>query len=291
MSRSKISKSAFTLIEIIGVVIIISILYILVISSQSLITSARINNARSATKDAPITQIDGLIAWYESSLDKSFKNNEQYNDSAISSWFDINPSSYDAQKNILQRTSTSAITYKKSGINNMPSLYFSGQSGGNIRLTSFAQGNISSATIFIVFSPINFGNIFFDSYNADTSISYDNNRLYMKASSTGVWTSTAINPASIDIDKSYVIAAYFNRSNSKFYINDALNIVGNSVINPGNNEISGLTIGSANNNTSYFNGLISEIIIYSNIIKKDDRQAIMAYLSNKYSIKVKNIHD
>ena len=113
----------------------------------------------------------------------------------------------------------------------------------------------------------------------------------MKASSTGVWTSTAINPASIDIDKSYVIAAYFNRSNSKFYINDALNIVGNSVINPGNNEISGLTIGSANNNTSYFNGLISEIIIYSNIIKKDDRQAIMAYLSNKYSIKVKNIHD
>lgn len=285
-------NSAFTLIELIGVIIIISILTAMTIGATHMIDTSRITNARSATIDGPVSKVNDLVAWYETSLLDSFSSDEQYNNASITKWHDISQSSRNKLRNTLVRSATQAVTYIKKGINNIPSLKFSGQSGGNIKIPALYQGNLSTATIFFVIS-VNQHNTptFFDSYSSATLLSYDPDQLYMRLSSNGVWTQNSSNLPEIKINKPVIIAAYFNSSKSKFYVNDALNIAGGSTINPGSNQISGIVIGSRNDNAYYYNGLISEIIIYNTQIKKSERQAIMAYLANKYSINVKNIHD
>ncbi len=283
---------AFSLIELSAVLIIIAILTTIITQLVSSIKNTRIANANSITAKANISQINGLVAWYETSMKQSLNRNETIDNSPISIWYNIAPDSMLDQINSLETSPSQHITYKEKGINNLPSIDFHGQS--NLKLQSFTNGNIDKATIFIVMS-IDTHNTptYFDSYNYSSSsvtiLSYDPDQLYIRASSSGSWTSTSSNVPNVLANRGYIIVTYLNGANSKIYFNDAQNIAGGSLINPGTNPISGLTIGSRSDNNYQFDGQISEIIIFDNILKLPQRKDVMSYLSKKYNIKVSNL--
>lgn len=292
-------KSAFSLIEMAIVILVIAIIIVGVIGGSQMIRSATINGARSFTVKSSVSHINGLIAWYETSLKESIKNSESYNGAQISNWFDISPQSlvaqrYDitpgsvvGQKNVLSRTASSTLTYKDKGINDVPSLYFS---GGNLTLSSFYQGSLTQSTVFLVFRPASSGTTLFDSNSAgnDSSISISSNAVNINAGSA-VSTSNLSNSAAFVNGADYVIAVYFNGSECKAYVNNAETSAGNASVNCGTNALTGLTIGSNKSGGSAFSGLISEVIIYNHPLQIQERRDIFKYLSYKYKISVSGI--
>lgn len=285
-------NSAFSLLELSVVLLVISILVVGVTKGAGLISSARLANARSATSKSPVPTISGLIAWYETSLIDSLKPSETVDGAQITEWRDNSPNSIIGQKNKLTKTAGSDVTYALSGVNKSPSLNFSGT--GRISIANFYQGGTSQATIFLVFKP-NFAPsgstaILFDSYSGQNtfSVGIKDTSVNLNAGSS-VDTSTGANPATFNNGIDYILAAYINSSASGAYVNDAATLAGNGNINAGTSSLSGATIGSANAGGGEFNGMISEVIIFNRPLKLQERKDVMSYLAKKYKISVTGI--
>lgn len=290
---------AFTLIEISLVLLLIAVIAVGVLSATSLTTTAKLTSARSLTSKSAVTEIDGLVAWYETSLSDSFNTSESYNNKQITTWYDISPSSLVMKKNSLSKTASSAVTYTSNGIGGIPSLTFNGTGSnsvsdpnGKISLSSFYQGSFAQNTIFIVCRPTampsSFTRIFIDSASgASVSASgiYATNSVHFNLGSVSN-TATVTNPANFVLGQDYILALYFNNTSSKAYVNNTKQTAGNANVSPGSNGLSGLTIGSDRNGNYGFNGLISEIIIYNRTLKDAERAVIFRYLSAKYKIPV-----
>jgi prepilin-type N-terminal cleavage/methylation domain-containing protein len=144
-------KSAFTLVEIAVVVAIIATLIAGITQSSTLIKTARVAAARSATANSVVPRIENLVAWYETSTRQSFLSSQAIDETQISTWFDISPLSIVGNKNSLIRSVSTDVTYEESAINKVPSVQFSGS--GFLSLSTFYQGSLSQATIFLVFEP------------------------------------------------------------------------------------------------------------------------------------------
>ena len=283
-------KSAFSLVELSVVVVIVSILVAGIFMGSGLVNNARLSNAKAHTAKSVVRDIDGLVTWYETTTKESFNPGETYDGAEISEWRDIAPSSKTGltNHNILSASTASAnITYADTGINDIPSIAFTGSS--NLTLANFYQGTSVQKTIFLVFRPLSLSapQTLLDSISGNSSsISIkDSDEITLNAGSTAQ-TSIATNPASFSIAEDYIMAIYFDSGNSRAYLNDSANEVGGGNINPGSNELVGLTIGTNNSSSSGFNGLISEIIIFNRTLKEQERKDIMSYLATKYKITV-----
>jgi hypothetical protein len=249
--------------------------------------SAKLSSARSLTARSPVPKIAGLVAWYETSRLESFKANEALDDGQISAWYDVGPGSITKKYNTLTRTASSAVIYQQSGINRLPSISFNGT--GGISVSSFYQGKSTQNTIFFVSSPYSLSNTPapIDSGNSLTAtpISYLSNGIRLYAGNNADFATSGC----CSTNSSYIIAAYFNRTSSKAYINDAKTMVGGVVGSPGSNLMDGLTIGTDRNGSFQFTGLVSEVIIYNRPLETQERKDVMNYLSQKYGIAVTGI--
>ncbi len=288
------SLKAFSLVEMSIVVIIISMLITGIIKGSGLVRSSRLATARSYTSKSTIPESGSLVAWYETSMSDSFSKNESVDGKNITLWFDLSPSSNVGlnKKNTLTKTADNGVKYSIDGINNLPSISFNGTS--NFSLSSFFQGSSNQNTILIVFKPTGIVNsttqVLLDSHNSGTnsSLGIRNNSININAG-LSINTATSVNPAIIETETSYILCAYLNGSSSQFYLNDASNKIGDSLINIGNNPLKGLTVGTNKIGSSSFTGMISEIIIYNSVLELQARKDIMSYLSKKYKINVSGI--
>ncbi len=297
----KTYRTAFSLIEMAIVVVIIGVMIVGVIGGSAMIRSASLSSARSLTAKSTVSQIKGLVAWYETSLKESFKATETIDGTQISAWYDISPASmvsqrYDAtsgtvtgQKNILSGTASSALIYQSKAINDLPSLYFRGS--GKLNLANFYQGSLSQATIFLVLQPTaTLGTTLLDSDSSGStaSIGISNTTVNLNAG-TAASTATASNSANFIGGTDYIVVTYLNSSSSKAYVNNVTTSAGNSNIDAGSNSLTGLTIGANKSGGNYFTGLISEIIIYDHPLQIQERRDVFKYLSYKYKISVTGI--
>lgn len=303
----KQKKRAFTLIELSIVLIIIGIITVGVLKGTGLVSSAKLNTARSLTARSVVQNIDGLVAWYESTSFDSFDAADASDGHTISNWYDISPDSIPQKKNKLT-AKTGNVTYVKKGINEVPSLQFSSSgSVTNLQLSSFYQGSTAQNTVFIVFQQnartyvSSYDRWIIDSYSSasTTSFGYSDvsgvDDIRLNGGSATIATGSTDAPSFID-GKSYIAAIYYDGTYSKAYLNNTATTVGagylgSGVTNPGSNSLTGLTVGSLKDDTSAsrFVGLISEIIIYNRVLKDSERKDIFRYLAKKYNIAVSGI--
>ena len=143
----KKNNTAFSLIEIAVVMIIIGILVAGITQSKKLIAQTRINTARSNTLSSPVLSTPGLLAWYETVLDKSFLELEQEDMAPISKWLDLNTSS-SLKFDLTQSSASNRPNYIIKGINDLPSLEFLGNN--YLEIPYDLAINPVSFTIFIV---------------------------------------------------------------------------------------------------------------------------------------------
>lgn len=286
---TKNNKSAFSLIELAVVIMVIGILVAGISQASSIIRNARISNARSITSKSPANQTSGLVAWYETSFIESFNPSQNFNNAQITLWQDISPSSLLAKTNQLTASASDNIKYKSNGINDIPTVNFTGSA--RLNLSAFTQGSLSQATIFIVINP----NYVTDTSNYKTLIDGNTSTFSLSIKQDGVALNAGTNGTSTAVSNSFVynapkiICAYFNSTLSQAFLNNTSSNLGNAQFNSGTNFLSGLSVGSNFSVGNGFIGDISEIIIFNRVLKTGERREIYNYLAKKYKIEVTGI--
>jgi prepilin-type N-terminal cleavage/methylation domain-containing protein len=319
---NKITKKAFSLTEISIVILIIGILLASVTKGKNILHKSKLRSAQNLTAKSPVNNIYSLAFWYETSMDKSFVENENYQGTFITKWLDINPQStikynaYGGQNSsatnfyyTINSGNVSGPQYIKKGINDIPTLRFD-NSGSNNRYVAvdpkIRNQKGKSFTFFMVLR-YNGG----DGYFLDRSCLNSNNIAVECGSSV-----TAGMPLfSASIDSSKIIHMYFksrtnqgplyfsiNRSvseNESFIITMQRNYNQNvttyvngtkSSNNPSENtgpiDFDAFKIGAHSQSDHEINVDISEVIFFNDQIKNIDRESVEAYLGQKYKIRV-----
>lgn len=291
-------KRGFSLLELSVVLLIISALMVSVIKGSDLIYQAKLSSARQKTADSPVFSIDGLSAWYEATLENSFKASEAINNKPISTWYNNSGNNPTNPNNATQAAPTQAPLYIASAINGLPVLRFDGTDDFmNLNGTFLVNTNY---TIFVVEQRRNsktnnwimggtgadaFKN-FGLAYITDTSFICKHNeeeKATKVADDNITYTVSAYSAPkpiihSITFNSNLGRVAYDNGV-QKSSINSA------AAKTPLSSNL-GQTIGSYPVGTSYFNGDIAEIIMFTRTLSTQERKDVEEYLGKKWGIAI-----
>jgi prepilin-type N-terminal cleavage/methylation domain-containing protein len=294
--KNKKLRSAFSLIELSIVILIIGILVAGVTQGSRLISQFRLSSARAITQSSPVTSIKDLTIWLESTSEQSFDDAQTEDGTRITNWYDLNTQ-------ISQKSNAAPVsvgpTYKANCINGLPCLQFNGSSEFlNITQT---QGAVSDASIFLVINnlvlPTGLNNqSVISAYNA-TGAATSNLRVYTYLGGTGGlgFTHGSVGGgygSSLTVNNNTIVNA-IERSGSEIIafsvLNGVFDIRSSSSSYTAKTLNSGISIGAHYNGTAgseFFNGYIAEVIVFSRGLKASEAADVNAYLSKKWAIKI-----
>ncbi len=283
--QKKSSKTAFSIIELSVVALIISALIGGVVAANRISQTAKLTAARSLTKNSPVIDIDNLVAWYETTMPQSFIDLESDNGNLVTTWYDLGPNHNNASGGI-------APTYISDAINGLPALRFSGTQYFNFNGTSLAQNNY---TIFVVeqrraISGSGDFNFFIGQVPPSGST---NNILHL-----GYLDNTTMTFAQFGNDYNVTVPGYispipiihtFRFSNTRgkdYYKNGGTPLIYETT----GGALTGLTTydnaAIAGYFTVFYIGDISEVILFNKTLSDNERKDIERYLSKKWRIVV-----
>jgi prepilin-type N-terminal cleavage/methylation domain-containing protein len=295
------TSRAFSLIELSIVILIIGILVAGVIQGSRLVKQLALTSARSLSKSSEATSISDLVLWLDVTAEDSLANDALSLDvsdgDTVETWTDQNPQS--TQKFTFSQTTTGKQPfYKGNGINGLPTLFFDTDAdstpGRIIEKTYEAILNPSSFTIFAVVRPIEvttsgYGE-FVVNYSPNTGfILYKNpaaNHKLGMDSYDGTNAITAADSSSVVFNMPYIVTASRINLASAIYKNGTQvgSATDDNTYVP--NSTRAFRIGCQTGDISCFDGDVSEIIMYSRVLKEAERKAVEKYLGKKYGIKL-----
>jgi prepilin-type N-terminal cleavage/methylation domain-containing protein len=267
-------KKAFSLIELSIVILIIGIIIAGITQSSKLLNKAALISAQTLTKNSPVSGIEDLATWYETSL----MSNSYQDGDRVANWEDINPQA--SNKN--NTYSLGPPTFTTNIINGLPVIRF----GADESFIAFDGKtlNSDSSTLFAVGKTIiNNGNggalaitdggIYGLCFTSDT---YSIQRFI-----NGAATAASYEPNSTATPTIHTITS----SSS-----DGLKYWNNGGVTPDAvDPTTGAIIYSPSANAQAYGDLdLAELIIFSRVLKNKERQAVESYLSKKYGIAITN---
>ncbi len=299
-------KSAFSLIEISVVIIIIAIILAGIAQGSRVISSMKLTTAANLTKTSQVSAIKNLNLWLEPTVEGNlFNSNNSTNvdeGNNIKTWTDINPQS--ASKNTASQTTLANMpTFRNNMINGLPSLYFDGGDCFNITDNLFGY----DYSVFAVIKTNNTtGSATDHAYSGAGVVSRDVPGAYFDSIPLAIvggyiktfvgTTSTSTTVPSGGTSKlvndniPHILFASRDMSNGtvNLYVDGANNLSQTSIdnsplITDGNTSIG--CIGSSDTGNRY-TGYLAEVIAYNRVLKPEERQAVEQYLSKKWGIKI-----
>jgi competence protein ComGC len=292
----KKSSSAFSLIEISLVVLIVSLIAAGILTTTNIIKKSRLQTAQILTKNSPVNNISNLVAWFETSLDSSFVGNEKSDGSAISTWYDNNPDAA-SKNNATQSTSANKPTFTANVFNSgIPAIRFDG-SDDYLVFDGSSLIN-SSYTIFVVEQRRSGkdGNYFISgsdrSTNQNLILGYRSNLVATHAHFGNDMNYLGIETYSSPISRIHTyslnLAASQSNSGKRYWINgsgaSAKSVTNTSQTGP-ITSYAGASFGRSST-SYYFDGDLAEVIIFNRNLSNAERLSVETYLGQKYNIKV-----
>ena len=285
----KNNKNAFTIIELSIVILVISVMVVGVVTGKSLIAKSRLANAKSLTRQSVVNDMgDDLIAWYETSLEGSFKESETKTDgSAITLWKDSNI-------NAINKNDATAVgsptLVQNVFYNSIPGVRFTGSQYFTFNGSKFAK---NSYTVFVVEQRSSGKNENYfiagatNGTNQNLVLGYRSNSNVLQAhweNDFDVPTSLPNYSAQNPIPRIHTFL--FNNSIGKQYtLNGKLTY---TAANPA--QLAPLTSFNSARvglyNGVYYVGDLAEIIMFKRSLKTEEVEAIESYLGSKYGIPV-----
>lgn len=308
----KNKNRAFSLIELSIVVLIIGILIAGVTQGSRLVNASKVQTAQTLTQSAPVTSVQGLVLWLDSSREDSFVSTETSNATTLTKWYNVNPQVANPNRATTSLTTftnaSSDITYKSVGINGLPSVAFA-NSPRTSTFASPAGGRIvtpyQAYTIFVVarVTSIAATNAFL--YNGDSAgskgfgfYSDSSGKMRVDGGTTSAFTALVGNTSAVanaarimtvTISPDSVNGVATTTPAAEFYVNgtadlDAISLSANITAQGATDAlyIGGTTAASL----LPFVGDMSEVIIFDTALKASDRKSIEQYLGKKYGIAV-----
>ena len=310
---------AFSLIELSIVILIIGILIAGVTQGSRILSQAKLNNARTLTKSSPVSSIKNLALWVESTSEESFSDDNTEDGQEILTWYDLNPQT--SAKNDFTGTTGTAPLYKTNIINGLPAAYFA--VADEFMSSSTFQNIVTNAsTVFMVVKTSIYdlptAPVAIISKRASTAtLSSPNIQVSFNGGAVGqAWQycdgagasadDSTCNEVSANDDVAvgtpYVVSMVYvagtadggsttTSTGIHFFQNGAA--AGTSAtdeVTNGNPDITGTgelflgQHGATDGTAAFFTGYIGELIIYDRNLKKEERQAVEAYLGKKWGV-------
>jgi prepilin-type N-terminal cleavage/methylation domain-containing protein len=303
----KTKSSAFSLIELSIVILIIGIIIAGITQSTHLLDKSKLQSAQSATMSSSVSGIPDLILWLEPTLDKSFDQNSIPNNEAlITVWKDVNPQTSNPS-NVTQNDSELTPIFISNCINGLPCIRFDGFNDYLTGETNINPDTAPNLTIFAVYnrkesliiddyyegSPMNSEfSLLGKSYNINEGGRYvvsdsANNVFYLPGPSDSFHNFIA--PSAISNTPAFLSVIFRNgvTNGSSFFLNGATSSA-NFTENKSNSDANfaiGSLYGSDWGNYG-FCGDIAEIIIYDRALTTEERISVEKYLSKKWGINI-----
>jgi prepilin-type N-terminal cleavage/methylation domain-containing protein len=278
-------KSAFTLIELSIVLIIIGLVVGALVGGQSLIKSSQLKSARQLSNSAPLFSKKGshLIMWLDATSRDAFNNVNIQNGDDVTKWNDVNKTQI-SNLRFHANELTNPPSYLRDGINSLPSIDFNGTSD---RISTTRTFNPQTPfTLFLVGrlnqSDSEVYQYFFRLFSNSSRIyiaSDDSSKFYYTVGdvhSTGTLPDSDTDPHIFSLrsqggSSSVTTESFFDGSS-----NGTRDVEINSA-----NDI--FSIGSAGS-VSFLNGQIGEVIMFNTALHDNEIDEIEFYLSQKWSI-------
>jgi len=296
----KLSKSGFSLIELSVVILVIGILVIGITKGARIMREAKLKSAQSLTNSSPVNSINGLVFWLDATDSASLKTSSVANiattpygnledSSLVSAWQDRNTQSSN-KITLTAPNDSNRPTYIVSGIHDLPSLQFSGNSVTQLTssIAPLSAGD-DNYTLIGVFQPAVQVSAYVFAQSLATPTNNKQASLYMSGALMGFsGASNDYVPFTYTTNKDYILVNRIDDSqagNIKIYINGTQ--YSGATTTPGSldlgNEI--VVVGARTSSGRPYTGLISEIIIYNKALTQNEINSINSYLSTKYNIK------
>ncbi len=294
----KKQPSAFSLIEISVVIVIIGILVAGVTQGSRLIKQMRLSSAKTQTQSSAVSSIKNIVLWLEPTMDGSVTsptNGTNVDDTDIvSSWNDYNPQ-LSVKTNATQSTSASRPSYVSNGINNLPSIRFDG-TNDNLSITNVCTQNFTAFAVVKTAvagtngqgyqgRPILWGDRIVNNFDGvPLAIGGGFTKTF-----NGDPDSTLTGVRSVSNNNTHILVATRNMTSGarNIYV-DGVADGSDSNGAPGTtlNDATTLLIGGNTINSIYFNGSIGEVIIFDRVLKAEERKSVEAYLGKKWGVEV-----
>jgi prepilin-type N-terminal cleavage/methylation domain-containing protein len=263
-------KTAFTLIELSIVLIIIGLVITAVVAGRSLVDVAKISGAKSITKTSAVNGIENLDLWLETTSDESF-NQPLVDGDTINRINDINPQLSSGVGDATQSSPTKRPTFKKNIQNGLPMMRFE---SGDFLETSITHSYVKPLTLFVVAST--------DDYSGDFMTFVIQNFYYLLGGSESKDFYSDINGGggslTVSIDQRAIYAIRHNGSTVTYYKNGV------------SSNSSSIAINATNDNNKWrlvvepSGGYIGEVIMFQRAISDTELDNVEAYLSDKWGI-------
>lgn len=280
-------KTAFSLIELSIVILIIGILVAGVTQSSRLINQMRLMSARSITLSSPVSSVKNLIAWYESVGEKSFNESEMSNGANLSVWFDSNIQS-SVKLNGIQNTENNKPQYGIDEQSGLPVVKFTNQDFFDLPDGTIPFNNMPYTVIFVSrvesFCQCGVLGSGASAYNQSNSFRYDPGRDYF----LNYWYNLDLFLANVSFVKQMQIFSFtYNQATREGFVNG---VSRGSVASSNRASTSNFNaIGTTQRGIStpeYLIGQIGEIIIFDRALNAEERRSIELYLGKKWAIKI-----
>ncbi|WP_249365246.1 siphovirus ReqiPepy6 Gp37-like family protein [Cytobacillus citreus] len=211
-------------------------------------------------------EITGLLAWFDAST------LELQNDADVEHWDDAR-----GEGLFLSAPAGKAPTFKKHGLNNKPSVVFNGTSQ---ELLGSLPDTSRDSTIFIVYESLTvtanqclYGTVGHRLYHVTSSTSW-----------TGLWNANTYSNLG-RVLTGVQIGTWAWKFNSKIdYYRNQGHVGTQALALTGSGIYRDFAIGSNKENAHYFNGKISEILIFPSRISEADKMQIEEYLHQKWLV-------
>jgi prepilin-type N-terminal cleavage/methylation domain-containing protein len=304
-----IKKSAFSLIELSIVILIIGILVAGVTQGSRLIKAFKLSNARALTSSSPVHSIKDLVFWLDATSESTLLNQDGStnidNEETISSWTDSNLRNTGSTP-CLQATLADQPQYIDDAINGIPAIVFNSEVAAvDMRLScNLPSGTRVTTTIFIV-----------TKWTKPSSASITPHFIFIGSSSSAQQTVAMVRLTTLFIfankidasttlhdnlgfvssndENTLIITRSSNNPNSSLTVPDAILYSNGEPIDSGaSSALSGfftdteLTIGNSPDGGVNSDLNIGEIIIFDRVLKTEERESIEEYLSQKWGIKL-----
>ncbi len=287
--KVKLTKKAFSLIELSIVILIIGIIVAGVTQSNRLIGAFRMAMARSLTDSSPVPSMKNIILWLDATSEESFLQDEDENDAKVSLWKDINPAA-SIKYGAWQDDENLRPVYKKNCINNLPCINFAGANYFDFEGGALVASNY---TIFVVEQRRSGAdNNFFiaggaASTNGNLMLGYLFNGVVTFSQYGNDYDYLDIGTYTSPVARIHTFLLNSNVGRS-YYINGQSMALTESIYTGYHNATDQLIsfdqphIGRDYDDS--YQGDIAEIIIIANALDSEDRKSIEAYLGKKWRI-------
>lgn len=305
MKSNKSSYSAFSLVELSIVILIIGILIAGVAQGTSLFYKTKLQMARALTSSSTVHGIKGLALWLETTSEQSFTPDQSVDEAQLYRWVSIANNISHPNYNAI-KTANSSVTYDATGpINFLPAVYFNGTNATN----SFFNISTSTSSANNTFVPTpNCNFTFFLVYRSEV---LDQNNKYVFYNGTlpnnngfgfGYFSSnfrrmvfTTINTPVLGSAMTHLtneIISFVYRSSQvgslvswqpyEYTVNGVSQSSTISCNDPDNGALA--YIGFGRNATTPWSGHIYEVIIFDRSLTNEEISSIRQYLGQKYQM-------